>query len=85
MSDVDVSGNYDVMCVTYTDRKVACVGASEDRFTAIRARVPLKIVRDTIQPFPSFSDIVAAAVKTLRRTIAAATPVDPVASVGGSR
>ena len=28
---------------------------------AVRARVPLEIVRDTIPPFPSFSEIVAAA------------------------
>jgi dihydrolipoamide dehydrogenase len=52
---------------------------------AIRAGVPLDIVRDTIQPFPSFSDVVAAAVKTLRHTIAAASAAEPVASVGGSR
>jgi hypothetical protein len=39
--------------------------------------VPLEIVRDTIQPFPSFSEIVAAAVKALRHTIAA----DSAASV----
>jgi pyruvate/2-oxoglutarate dehydrogenase complex dihydrolipoamide dehydrogenase (E3) component len=39
---------------------------------AIRARVPLDVLRDTIQPFPSFSEIVAAAVKALRREIATA-------------
>ena len=38
---------------------------------AIRARVPLDVLRDTIQPFPSFSEIMAAAVKALRREIAA--------------
>jgi len=43
---------------------------------AIRARVPLEILRDTIQPFPSFSDVVAAAVKALRQTIAAASPAE---------
>jgi dihydrolipoamide dehydrogenase len=36
---------------------------------AIRARVPLEVLRDTIQPFPSFSEIHAAAIKALRRTI----------------
>jgi pyruvate/2-oxoglutarate dehydrogenase complex dihydrolipoamide dehydrogenase (E3) component len=41
---------------------------------AVRARVPLEILRDTIQPFPSFSDVVAAAVKDLRHTIATAPP-----------
>jgi dihydrolipoamide dehydrogenase len=39
---------------------------------AIRARVPLDVLRDTIQPFPSFSEIVGAAVKAVRREIHAA-------------
>jgi pyruvate/2-oxoglutarate dehydrogenase complex dihydrolipoamide dehydrogenase (E3) component len=39
---------------------------------AIRARVPLEVLRDTIQPFPSFSEIHAAALKALRRVITAA-------------
>src|SRR4029077_5098928 len=37
---------------------------------AIRARVPLAILRDTIQPFPSFSEIHSAALKVLLRAIA---------------
>ncbi len=37
---------------------------------AIRAHVPLDVLRDTIQPFPSFSEIHAAALKALRREIA---------------
>ncbi|HTX31462.1 MAG TPA: NAD(P)/FAD-dependent oxidoreductase [Solirubrobacteraceae bacterium] len=37
---------------------------------AIRAQVPLEVLRDTIQPFPSFSDIHADALKALRREIA---------------
>jgi pyruvate/2-oxoglutarate dehydrogenase complex dihydrolipoamide dehydrogenase (E3) component len=36
---------------------------------AIRARVPLEVLRDTIQPFPSFSEIYATALKALRREI----------------
>ena len=39
---------------------------------AIRARVPLEVLRDTIQPFPSFSEIHAAAIKALRREISTA-------------
>ncbi len=39
---------------------------------AIRARVSLDVLRDTIQPFPSFSEIYAAALKALRIQIAAA-------------
>jgi pyruvate/2-oxoglutarate dehydrogenase complex dihydrolipoamide dehydrogenase (E3) component len=41
---------------------------------AIRARVPLAILRDTIQPFPTFSEIYVAGLKALRVAIAAATP-----------
>jgi dihydrolipoamide dehydrogenase len=36
---------------------------------AIRARLPLEVLNDTIQPFPSFSEIYAAALKALRRQI----------------
>ena len=39
---------------------------------SIRARVPLDILRDTIQPFPTFSEIYVAGLKALRETIAAA-------------
>jgi len=39
---------------------------------AIRARVPLDVLRDTIQPFPTFSEIHAFALKALRAEIAAA-------------
>ncbi len=39
---------------------------------AIRARVALDVLRDTIQPFPTFSEIYVAALKTLHDEIAAA-------------
>jgi dihydrolipoamide dehydrogenase len=39
---------------------------------AIRARVPLDVLRDTIQPFPTFSEIYMDALKSLHRQIAAA-------------
>ncbi len=39
---------------------------------AIRARVSLEVLGDTIQPFPSFSEIQAAALKALRQEIEAA-------------
>ncbi len=42
---------------------------------AIRARVPLDVLADTIQPFPTFSEIIAAALKVLRAEIAAARAV----------
>ncbi len=38
---------------------------------AIRAHVPLDVLRDTIQPFPTFSEIYADALKALRADIAA--------------
>ncbi len=38
---------------------------------AIRARVPLDVLRDTIQPFPTFSEIYVDALKALRGEIAA--------------
>jgi len=37
---------------------------------AIRARIPLAVLRDTIQPFPTFSEIYVAALKALRGEIA---------------
>jgi dihydrolipoamide dehydrogenase len=39
---------------------------------AIRAHVPLDVLGDTIQPFPTFSEIYVAALQTLRAEIAAA-------------
>jgi dihydrolipoamide dehydrogenase len=40
---------------------------------AIRAQVPLGVLTDTIQPFPTFSEIFVAALKALRGEIAAAS------------
>jgi pyruvate/2-oxoglutarate dehydrogenase complex dihydrolipoamide dehydrogenase (E3) component len=39
---------------------------------AVRARVPLDVLRDTIQPFPTFSEIFVGALHELRKKIAAA-------------
>jgi pyruvate/2-oxoglutarate dehydrogenase complex dihydrolipoamide dehydrogenase (E3) component len=47
---------------------------------AIRARVPLDILRDTIQPFPTFSEIYLGALKALNSEIATAQPVAEAAS-----
>ena len=41
---------------------------------AIRAHVPVEVLSDTMQPFPSFSGIYDAALKTLRMAIAAMPP-----------
>jgi dihydrolipoamide dehydrogenase len=39
---------------------------------AIRARVPLAVLRDVIQPFPTFSEIYVAALKSLDRAVTSA-------------
>jgi pyruvate/2-oxoglutarate dehydrogenase complex dihydrolipoamide dehydrogenase (E3) component len=46
---------------------------------AIRARVPLQVLRDVIQPFPTFSEIYVAALKALHGQITAARgrPAEP--------
>jgi dihydrolipoamide dehydrogenase len=36
---------------------------------AIRAHVPVDVLRDTIQPFPTFSEIFVGALKELRKAI----------------
>jgi dihydrolipoamide dehydrogenase len=38
---------------------------------AIRAHVPIDVLSDTIQPFPTFSEIYVGALKALRKAIAA--------------
>jgi dihydrolipoamide dehydrogenase len=40
---------------------------------AVRARIPLDVLRDTIQPFPTFSEIFVDALHALRAQIAAAS------------
>src|SRR5439155_13316845 len=44
---------------------------------AIRARVPLAVLRDTIQPFPTFSEIYVAALKSLHTQITRPGPPRP--------
>ncbi len=41
---------------------------------AIRAHIPLDVLTDTIQPFPTFSEIYVAALKALRGEMAASSP-----------
>src|SRR5262249_27813714 len=47
---------------------------------AIRARVPLDVLRDTIQPFPTFSEIYVEALKALHAEIAVGEPVSAKSS-----
>lgn len=47
---------------------------------AIRARVPLAVLRDTIQPFPTFSEIYVAALKALHNKITGARQADGTTS-----
>jgi dihydrolipoamide dehydrogenase len=49
---------------------------------AIRARVPLDVLRDTIQPFPTFSEIYLAALKSLWSAVAGAGARHDQASSG---
>jgi hypothetical protein len=51
------------------DLRLEVVVMLQQATLAIRARVPLDVLRDTIQPFPSFSEIHAAALKALRTAI----------------
>ncbi len=52
---------------------------------AIRARVPLDVLRDVIQPFPTFSEVLADALHALRARIAAARrPAGVGAAAGGA-
>jgi dihydrolipoamide dehydrogenase len=54
---------------------------------AIRARVPLDVLRDVIQPFPTFSEIFVGGLKALRGEIAKGTApaaAVPAAAPGGS-
>jgi pyruvate/2-oxoglutarate dehydrogenase complex dihydrolipoamide dehydrogenase (E3) component len=57
---------------------------------AIRAQVPLTVLRDVIQPFPTFSEIFVAGLKALRGVIAAGSDHDgpaaaaPAAAPGGN-
>jgi dihydrolipoamide dehydrogenase len=39
---------------------------------AIRARIPLEVLQDVIQPFPTFSEIYVEALEVLRREVDAA-------------
>jgi pyruvate/2-oxoglutarate dehydrogenase complex dihydrolipoamide dehydrogenase (E3) component len=41
---------------------------------AIRAKIPLDVLRDTIQPFPTFSEVYVAALKVLRQQISTSPP-----------
>ena len=47
---------------------------------AIRAGVPLPVLRDVIQPFPTFSEIYVTALKSLHSQITAASPPTGAAS-----
>jgi dihydrolipoamide dehydrogenase len=43
---------------------------------AVRARIPLDVLRDTIQPFPTFSEIFVPALHALRAQITSSLPAD---------
>jgi len=47
---------------------------------AIRAGIPLDVLTDTIQPFPTFSEIYAEALKALAHEVSAAGRERPLAA-----
>ncbi len=51
---------------------------------AIRARVPLEVLSDTIQPFPTFSEIYVAGLKALRGEIAEAREPGALVDAGSA-
>ena len=51
---------------------------------AVRARVPLDVLRDVIQPFPTFSEIYVAGLKALRGQITSGGSPAPGSAPGGS-
>ncbi|PWI19372.1 dihydrolipoamide dehydrogenase [Streptomyces sp. Act143] len=52
---------------------------------AIRAGVPIGVLSDTIQPFPTFSELFVAALKQLRAAIAADRPAAAPTHASGTR
>ena len=66
--DADFVVGNDFRVVQFTPPRLAVLDSKQA--TTIRARVPLDVLRDTIQPFPTFSEIYVAALKALHGQVA---------------
>jgi pyruvate/2-oxoglutarate dehydrogenase complex dihydrolipoamide dehydrogenase (E3) component len=76
----------DFMVVNYSDAGAYALGPEAGEWMqqatlAIRAQVPLAVLRDVIQPFPTFSEIYVAALKALQKKITAARQPAPAGSL----
>jgi 3-hydroxyisobutyrate dehydrogenase-like beta-hydroxyacid dehydrogenase len=68
-----LAGGHDLTVVSKDSERAEAAGEWLQQATlAIRARVPLDVLADTIQPFPPFSEIYLAGVKALRSEIVGA-------------
>ncbi len=76
---------WDFMVANYSDAGAYALGPEAGEWLqqatlAVRAQVPLPVLRDVIQPFPTFSEIYVAGLKALQTEITAARQLAPAGS-----
>jgi hypothetical protein len=72
----DVIGTGDAQSAALQDPRQAAGEWMQQATLATRARLPLPVLRDVIQPFPIFSEIYVSALKALNSQIAAVRQPD---------